>query len=617
MTASIPTGAENVRWNLSLLYSSIEDPQIDADLAAWAESAKKFNATYKGRLHEVLGAAIRDYADLGMLNAKPAVYMSMLLSLNTGDAAVKTKAAQMEMMTSQVAADTLEFFSHELVALEEHSINEQAKTDETVAKHLSWIHQARLFKQHMLPEPIEAALTKRGPFGTGAWSEFFDEFEADLRFPWEGEDKSLTEMLHVMNEHPNGDMRAAAMKAVNEGFAGTFAKFSAQTLYMVAGANEVENRERGYEHPMHARNKSSQLPDEVVDALHAAVISKGAPVAKRFYKLKAKILGRETLRWSDRNAPMPFADTSLTSWDKAMDIVLTAYRSFSPTLADLIEKTVANGWIDAPATKGKRGGAFNMSWSLPGAKPVSLTFLNYLGAGRDVMTVAHELGHGVHGLLAGEAQGPLMSHAPIALCETASVFGEMTTFNSLLGALKTEDEAGKKAKLALIMDKLDDMTNTVVRQISFSNFERRLHGWNDAEQKWGPVAKRSADELDALWRLSTEEMYGADGEVFTYENIDHLWSYISHFHRCFYVYGYAFGELLTQSLYAARPRLGDKFEPLYLDMLRAGGTKDAKELLAPFDLDPTDPKFWEDGLEVSMGKMVAEAEALAAELKLA
>lgn len=611
------TGAENVRWNLSTMYGGVDDPQLDADVQAWIAAAKSFNETYRGKLHESLGAAIRDYADQQMLISKVQVYLMLRFSLNTGDAAVKSKSAQLDVMLGQAAAEYLEFFSHELVALDEQVIASQAAADKTVAKHLPWIHHARLFRDHLLPEPIEAALTKRAAFGTGAWSEFFDEFEADLRFPWEGGAKTLTEILHVMNEHPDGDVRAAAMKAVNETLGGIFAKYSAQTLYMTAGANDVENRERKYPHPMAARNKSSQLPDEVVDALHAAVLSKGGPLAKRFYGLKARILGRKTLRWSDRNAPMPFADNTLMPWDKAMDIVLSAYRSFSPTLAGLVEKTVANGWIDAPAVPGKRGGAFNMSWSLPGNVPAAFTFLNYLGSGRDVMTVAHELGHGVHGLLANEAQGTLMAHVPIALCETASVFGEMTTFNYLLGSLDTSDETGKKAKLALIMDKLDDITNTVVRQISFSNFERRLHGWDDAAQKWGPVAKRSPEELDAIWMQSTAEFYGAEGEVFTYENTSHLWAYISHFHRPFYVYGYAFGELLTQSLYAARPRLGDAFEPLYLDMLRAGGTKDAKELLQPFGLDPTNPKFWEDGLDVSMGKMIAEAEALAAELKLA
>jgi oligoendopeptidase F len=251
---------------------------------------------------------------------------------------------------------------------------------------------------------------------------------------------------------------------------------------------------------------------------------------------------------------------------------------------------------------------------LPGGKAVSFTFLNFLGANRDVMTLAHELGHGVHGLLAGETQGPLLQHAPIALCETASVFGEMTTFNHLRADL--ERRGDREPMLALVMDKLDDVMNTVVRQIGFSNFERRLHGWDPATGVWGPARKRSVEELDAVWIETAQELYGKPGEVFTYENAEHLWAYISHFHRPFYVYGYAFGELLTQSLYAERPKLGERFEPLYIEMLRAGGSKDAVELLRPFGLDPTDPSFWEAGIAVSMGALIAEAETLAGELKL-
>ena len=238
--------------------------------------------------------------------------------------------------------------------------------------------------------------------------------------------------------------------------------------------------------------------------------------------------------------------------------------------------------------------------------------MNYLGSNRDVMTLAHELGHGVHGLLAGEAQGPLMANAPTAYAETASGFGEMTTFNFLKSELKKENNT--KALLALIMEKIDENINTVVRQIHFSNFERRLHGMDAGYKTWQEPKKLSPDVLDAIWLETAQEFYGKDGEIFTYENAEHLWSYISHFHRPFYVYGYAFGELLTQSLYAQQSRLGDRFEPLYLDLLRSGGTKDVVELLAPFDLDPTKKDFWENGICIGLGAMVEEAETLAKQL---
>jgi oligoendopeptidase F len=402
------------------------------------------------------------------------------------------------------------------------------------------------------------------------------------------------------------------MRSVNLGLAGNFAKYSAQTLYMVAGLKAVEEKERGYAHPMDARNKSNRIPDSVVNVLHNAVTNLGGTLTRRYYKLKARHLGLNVMRWSDRNAPMPFADTTRIPFDEAAGIVEKSYESFSPTLTALVKTFFADRRIDVPVVKEKRSGAFNSSHVLPGGKAVSFTLLNYLGSNRDVMTLAHELGHGVHGILAGEAQGPLMFHAPIAYCETASVFGEMTTFTFLKERLM---QAGDKSSLlALIMAKIDSTINTVVRQIGFSNFERRLHGMDETYSTWSEPKKRSVEELDAIWLKTAQELYGKDGEIFTYENSEHLWAYIPHFHSPFYVYGYAFGELLTQSLFAQKEKLGTKFEPLYLDLLRSGSTKDVVELLAPFGLDARNEAFWNDGITVSLGALIQEAEELSREM---
>jgi oligoendopeptidase F len=260
----------------------------------------------------------------------------------------------------------------------------------------------------------------------------------------------------------------------------------------------------------------------------------------------------------------------------------------------------------------KRHGAFNSTQVLPGGKPVSYTLMNYLGSNKDVMTLAHELGHGVHGILAGEAQGPLMFHAPIAYCETASVFGEMTTFTFLKERLIRSGD--KRSLLALIMSKLDSIINTVVRQIGFSNFERRLHGMDETYSRWEETEKHSVEELDAIWLKTAQELYGPDGEIFSYENTSHLWAYVPHFHNPFYVYGYAFGELLTQSLFVLRQRMGARFEPLYLDLLRSGSTKDVVELLAPFGLDARNEAFWRDGINVSLGALIEEAEQFSREM---
>ncbi len=606
------TGAEDVRWDLSFLYSGPTDPKLFSDVETWVAAAKAFHAEHKGRLAETLGKAIADYANLASLGNKIQVYLFLRSSVNTADDAVKKAMAKTEKAMNLASGEYLNFFDHELVALGDDVVASLVANDATVARHAPWISLARVFKPHLLKEEVEGALTKRGQFGAGAWSEFFDEVEADLRFPFRGESKTLTEMVSLMNNDPDGATRAEAMKAVNAGLGGAFAKYSAQTLHMVSASKEVEDRERGYKHPMESRNKSSRIPDAVVESLHAAVRDVAAPLARRYYRLKAAHLGMKTLRWSDRNAPMPFADATIVPWDKAVSTVVAAYRSFSPTLASLVEQTIAARRIDAPAQPGKQGGAYNYSICLPGGKPVSFTFLNFLGTSDDVMTLAHELGHGVHGLLAGETQGELQMHAPMAYAETASVFGEMTTFNFLKAELAKKGDA--KAVLSLVMDKLDGITNTVVRQISFSDFERALHGHDGDAFVRLETERRSAEDLDKLWSEVTRRYYGESGEVFTYEDTEHLWAYISHFHRPFYVYAYAFGELLTQSLYAARERLGERFEPLYLDLLRAGSTKDCVALLAPFGLDPTDPKFWAAGIEVSMGRMVAEAEALSKEM---
>jgi oligoendopeptidase F len=594
--------------DLAFLYESLDDPRLDADIAAWAEGAERFHRAYKGKLSTDLGAALAELAELRSLANKVQVYLFLLASIDTGDAGVKAKMAEAEKIMNAADGEWLTFFDHELVALDDATIDALAEKDAAVAKHRPYVDLIRVFRPHLLKEDVEAALTKRSQFGPGAWADFFDEVEADLRFPWEDGELSLTELLHTLTDSVDAAERARALKAINDGLKGAFAKYSAQTLFMTAGAKEVEDRERGYRHPMEGRNKGSRIPDGVVEALHRAVEEHGGPLCRRYYRLKAAHLGLARLRWSDRNAPMPFADATVVPWDKAVDTVTRAYESFSPTLAGLVKQSVAAKRIDAPAVRGKRGGAFNYSICLPGSVPVSFTFLNYMGSNRDVMTLAHELGHGCHGLLAGETQGELMMHAPMAYAETASVFGEMTTFTYLKADLAAKGDA--KSLLALVMGKLDDVMNTVVRQISFSQFERRVHGHDAATMTRKGTRRLSVEDLNAAWLDVTHAFYGKPGEVFDFDDADHLWTYIGHFHRPFYVYAYAFGELLTQSLYAARPKFGPRFEPLYLDLLRTGGTKDVVALLEPFGLDPTDPGFWKAGIDASMGALLSEAERL-------
>lgn len=611
MTNPNTIGTEKVRWNLDLMYSGLDDPLIDADVALLIEMAKKFNATYKGNLSKTLGKAISDYSEIVMLRNKVGMYLFLLQSINVAEPVVKAKMAEIDRILSRELAEYLTFFNLELVALDDMNLA-RLYADPIVAKHRPWIEHARIFKPHLLTESVESALSKRSPFGASSWGDFFDELEADLEIEFRGGKKTLTEVLHALTESKNAKERAELLGAISAGLKGSFSKYAAQTLYMIVGDGAVEDRERAYKHPMEVRNKSNRIQDEVVDALHNAVCDVGGPLARRFYRLKAAHLGLKKLKWSDRNAPMPFSDTTVVPFQEAITTVIDAYESFSPTLADLIRNSIEQKRIDAPAEKGRRGGAYNYSVVLPGNIPASFTFLNYLGSNRDVMTLAHELGHGVHGLLAGETQGPLMCDAPTAYAETASVFGEITTFNFLKKQLVAKGD--KKSLLALIMATIDDAVNTVVRQIGFSNFERRLHGMDSSHQKWGEPKKYSVEEISAIWLETLKELYGGEGDVFTYENADLLWSYVSHFHRPFYVYGYAFGQLLTQSLYTQQSRLAERFEPLYLELLRSGNTKNAIELLDPFGLDPYNPQFWIDGINIGLGSLVQEAEDLSREL---
>ena len=604
---TINTGSENVRWDLSLMYSGLDDPQLDADLDTLVQMMKDFNIVHKGNLSKSLGQAIIDLSNITMLKNKT-VYLGLRQSINVSDPAIKSKIADAERKISMAKGEYMTFFDIELVTISNEVLAGLYVDDSIVVKHRPWIEHLRVFKPHLLTEPVESALTKYSPFGSDAWGEFFNELEADLEFELNGKKLTLTELLHGLTDSKDTDERSMALTAINRGLEGPFIKYSAQTLYMVAGSGAVGDKERFYSHPMESVNKENHIPDSVVDMLHKVVTDVAGPLTKRYYRLKAAHLGLKTLRWSDRNAPMPFADTTLMPFDNAMKIVSEAYRSFSPTLAGLIQECIEAKRIDASVTKGRRGGAFISSVVLPGNNPVSFTFLNYMGSSRDAMTLAHELGHGVHGLLSGKAQGPLMSDTPIPYCEFASTFGEMTTYNFLKKSLANKNDT--ESRLALVMSKLDDTINTVVRQIGFSNFERRLHGMDASYTHWNEPKKLSSKDLDELWLETLKPLYGEDGEVFTYKNAEHLWAYINHFHRPFYVYGYAFGDLLTRSLYAEQSRLGGRFEQLYLDALSSGGTKNVVELLKPFDLDPTKEEFWIKGVKVGLGAMLEEAEEL-------
>jgi oligoendopeptidase F len=530
-------------------------------------------------------------------------YLFLRRSTDATNEKIEQRIGQIQEAWSRAHANHLNFFDHELVAIPEATYQAVLDRDEVAKRHRPMLDHARANRSYLLSEDIERALTLRGPFGPAEWSDYLREAETELRFELDGETKTLPEILHVATNDTNAGRRAAALHAFSSGLTSSrFDRLMARSLNVVVGAKAVEDSERGYESPMSARNIGNRVDDATVEALHTAVADAGARQARRYYRLLSAHLGMAPLKWSDRNAQVPFADTRVVPWQGCVDTVLAAYESFSPTLRDLVARMVSRRWVDAPPAPGKTGGAFNMAVLLPSGEPRAYNFLNYQGSTRDVMTVAHEAGHGAHGMLAAEAQGALMFRAPMAYAETASIFGEMTAFKYLLARSESTEQ-----RLALLMGKCADHVNTVVRQISFSNFERKVH-----EQR--RTGKLTVDDYNQLWMSVTRQFYGEPGDLFTYADTDNLWSYVTHFLRPFYVYAYAFGELFTQSLYASKDRFGDAFEPMYLDLLRAGGSKNAVELMQPFELDPRDPAFWRQGIEGSIALWLDEAEQLSRDM---
>lgn len=600
-------GTETIRWDLTQLYTSVDDPQIEADVAAQSADMAAFEAAFKGKLDQKLGEAFAALEPLNRRGTKLEIYFFLTLARNSADKAADKVASRVKETLAQATARHLTFFDLELGLLSDAAVAAQLEHP-LVAKHEAYIRHSQQLQRYNLGEEAEAVLTMQGPFGSAAWSDLMDELEGELRFEFEGKTYNLPEILHVVAEDRDWERRAAAMKVANDQLkAAKHTFYAARTLNVHVGAHLANDKARGFTHPMQKKNLMNKVDDATVQVLHEAVEDKAGKLAQRFYRLKARLLGLETLAWSDRNASMPFAAETVYDWATSCRIVTQAYREFSPTLGTLVETVLEpkNGWVDAPPAANKSSGAFDYTVALPG-EDRSYMMLNHLGSAGDVMTLAHELGHAVHGLLSLQAQSSLTWHAPMPYAETASVFGEMLTFESLRAQVSDPRE-----KLALYMDKLNDFMNTVVRQICFSHFEQAFF----AERANGKLME---EDYSRLWMEVTKRFYGPEGETFTYADMDHMWSYIGHFYSydSFYVYAYAFGELFTQSMMAQRARLGERFEPLYLDLLRAGGTKSAVELMAPFGLNPTSRDFWEAGIASSAGVWLADAERLVEELGL-
>jgi oligoendopeptidase F len=584
-------------WNLADLYPSMDAPELARDIGRAIEDATAFESRWRGKLSGEaekgakgrLGAAVQEYEALEELIGRIASFASLIYAGDTSDPKRAKLYGDITQKMTDASAHLL-FFALELNVIDDNLVLAALDADPAFGHYRPWVLDLRMDKPYQLEDRIEQLFHEKSVTGRGAWNRLFDETIADLRFDVGGQRLTLEQTLHRLQE-ADGKVRREASEALAKTFKENLRIFTLITNTL-AKDKEISDRWRGFADIADSRHLANRVERGVVDALASAVRDAYPRLSHRYYAMKARWLGMDEMNHWDRNAPLPETPQASIAWDEAKSTVLSAYQTFSPDMAEIARNFFDRNWIDAPARPGKAPGAFAHP-TVPSAHPYVL--LNYMGKPRDVMTLAHELGHGVHQVLAA-GQGALMASTPLTLAETASVFGEMLTFRSLLD--RTTDSRERKAMLA---QKVEDMINTVVRQIAFYEFERKVH----TERKNGEL---TSDRLGEFWLEVQSESLGP--AIKLREGYETFWTYIPHFiHSPFYVYAYAFGDCLVNSLYAVYQNAESGFQDKYFDMLRAGGTKHHSELLKPFGLDATDPDFWSKGLAVISG-LIDELEAL-------
>jgi oligoendopeptidase F len=584
-------------WALADLYEGPQSPKLKADLETSERAAEAMQERYAGKLATLLDGgkggvplaqAVREFEALNDIMGRIVSYASLLYAADTSDPKRQKFFGDIQEKITAISSKLL-FFPLELNRLDDAQL-ETAMTMSELAHYRPWLEDLRKEKPYQLDDKIEQLFHEKAITARGAWDRLFNETMTALRFEPDGEKLSLEPTLNRLLD-PDEQKRRAAAEALAKVFKDNVRLFTLITNTL-AKDKEISDRWRGFVDVADSRHLANRVEKEVVDALVAAVREAYPRISHRYYAMKARWLGKKKLVYWDRNAPLPEEPKQVIPWEDAERTVLTAYGNFSPRMADIAKQFFARSWIDAPVREGKSPGAFSHP-TVPSAHPYIL--LNYQGKPRDVMTLAHELGHGVHQVLAN-VQGPLMAPTPLTLAETASVFGEMLTFRALLKQAPTPRE-----RKALLASKVEDMINTVVRQIAFYNFERAVH----TERRDGEL---TSERLGEIWLEVQRESLGPAIEL--KPDYETFWCYIPHFiHAPFYVYAYAFGDCLVNSLYAVYEKADKGFAERYLDMLAAGGTKHHKELLAPFGLDASDPNFWSMGLKVIEG-LIDELEAM-------
>ncbi len=584
MPAPAAQSAPLPAWDLADLYPATDSPKIAADLDAAEDAAQAFAAAYAGKLAQLpgaaLAAALAEYERIDEVLGRVMSFAQLKFSGDSTDGAIGQFMQSCSERVTAISAPTI-FFALELNRLDD-DVLERKLADPALARWRPFLRDLRVFRPHQLSDEVEKLLHDKSVTGAQAWNRLFDETVAGMRVPFGTEQLTVSDVLNKLSDRDRA-VREQAGHAIGTAFGERVKLFSLITNTL-AKDKAIGDAWRKYPRPGSSRNRSNMVEDEVVDALVSAVTADYGRLSHRYYAMKAKWLGLPRLQHWDRNAPLPGDDDRAISWDEARTRVLGAYGAFSSELADVGRQFFDKPWIDAGLRPGKSGGAFAHP-TVPSAHPYLL--LNYHGRTRDVMTLAHELGHGVHQVLAAP-QGYLQSGTPLTLAETASVFGEMLTFRALLDA--ETDPARRRIMLA---SKVEDMLNTVVRQTAFYQFEARLHD----ERRGGELLP---ERIGAIWReVQTQSL----GPAFEFSpEYDVFWAYVPHFvHSPFYVYAYAFGDCLVNALYGVFQDGHPGFQAKYLDMLRAGGTKRHKELLAPFGLDASGPAFWRRGLDVIAG----------------
>ncbi len=577
-------------WNLNDLYTATDAKELIRDLNWLEKECNEFAKSYEGKLHtlsdkEMLNCIVRN-EKISSISGRIISYAGLLYYQKTTDA---DRAKFLSDMQEKITVFTtkLVFFSLEINSLEDEFLDKLFTKNDQLARYKPVFEKIRAMKPYQLNDEIEKFLHDLGIVGD-AWEKLFDETIAGLTFKIGDESLNIEATLNLLTDQ-NRENREKATRELARVFSENIKVFT-RVHNTQAKEKEIIDRWRGMPTAQMGRHLANQVEPEVVEALRNAVVKAYPEISHRYYELKRKWLGLEIMQVWDRNAPLPMESNKLVTWDEAQKVVTSAYTNFDSRMSELITPFFNEGWIDAGVKPGKAPGAFAHP-TVTDVHPYIM--LNYLGKPRDVMTLAHELGHGVHQVLAS-SQGQMLSSTPLTLAETASVFGEMLTFQQML-----DQSCDKNERKVLLANKVEDMINTVVRQIAFYDFECKLHN-----------ARRSGEltpsDINSLWMSVQSESLGPAFEFV--DGYETFWSYIPHFvHSPFYVYAYAFGDGLVNALYATYKENPKGFEDKYFNLLSAGGSKHHKELLKPFDLDASDPKFWTKGLSMISG-MIDELE---------